>query len=304
MKLATYRIDVTGAARVGVVHDDLMIDVGRLGATAGEPLPHAMLDLIDAGPHVLDVVRELLAETKRVGRSGVAVPLENATLLAPIPRPRTNIWGIGLNYVEHAKESHAALDTGAEMPDEPVIFSKPPNTVIGPEEPIRHNASMTQQLDWEVELAVVIGRRARGVTVDDALRFVFGYTVLVDISARDCRRAGQWIVSKGQDTFAPMGPWIVTADEIPDPQVLDLSLTKNGETMQSANTSLMYFTVRDLIADISNAMTLEPGDVIATGTPAGVGAGRIPQEWLWPGDRIAATVDGIGTISNPVIGVG
>ena len=304
MKLATYRLHVEDRARLGVVVDGFMIDVERLGIAAGETMASSMLDLIDAGPHALNRLHDMLSDSQLTNRPGVSIPESNAALLAPIPRPRTNIWGIGLNYVAHAAESHSALDTAEEMPDEPVIFSKPPNTVIGPEGAIRHNPAVTQQLDWEVELAAIVGKRASRVSVDEALDYVFGYTVLVDISARDCRRAGQWIVSKGQDTFAPMGPWIVTADEIPDPQTLDLSLSKNGEMKQSANTSLMYFKVAELIADISGVMTLEPGDIIATGTPAGVGAGRVPQEWLWPGDRIVATVEGIGSISNPVVGVG
>ena len=162
---------------------------------------------------------------------------------------------------------------------------------------------MTRQLDWEVELAAIIGTRAKRVAVADALQYVFGYSVMIDISARDCRRAGQWIYSKGQDTFAPFGPCIVTADEIPDPQTLDLTLTVNGETKQSSNTRHMLFPVAALIADISVGITLEPGDIIATGTPSGVGAGRNPQEWLWPGHIVQASVQSIGTLRHPVVAV-
>src|SRR6185295_18959105 len=144
--------------------------------------------------------------------------------------------------------------------------------------------------DWEVELAVVMGRTVRRVSEAEALGFVFGYSVMIDISARDNRRAGQWIYSKGQDTFAPFGPCIVTADEIPDPQALDLGLSVNGDMKQSSNTRFMLFPVAALIADISVGITLEPGDIIATGTPSGVGAGRNPQEWLWPGNVVHAWV--------------
>jgi 2-keto-4-pentenoate hydratase/2-oxohepta-3-ene-1,7-dioic acid hydratase in catechol pathway len=224
-------------------------------------------------------------------------------LLAPIPRPRKNIFGIGLNYVEHVEESSRTLDTAKDLPKQPVIFSKPPTTVIGPGEAIEHNRAVTQQLDWEVELAVIIGTRAKRVTQATALEHVFGYSVLIDISARDCRRAGQWIYSKGQDTYAPFGPCIVTADEIPDPQALNLSLTVNGAKKQDSNTRHMLFSVADLIADISVGITLEPGDIIATGTPSGVGAGRNPQEWLWPGDIVEATVQGVGTLRHPVVAV-
>ena len=164
---------------------------------------------------------------------GTAVPLANVKVLAPIPRPKKNIFGIGLNYVEHVAESSLSLDTSRELPKEPVIFSKPPTTVIGPGDAIEHNAKITQQLDWEVELAVIIGTRGKSVTEETALDYVFGYSVMVDMSARDCRRAGQWIYSKGQDTYAPFGPVIVTADEIPDPHTLDLSLTVNGVAKQA-----------------------------------------------------------------------
>jgi 2-keto-4-pentenoate hydratase/2-oxohepta-3-ene-1,7-dioic acid hydratase in catechol pathway len=205
--------------------------------------------------------------------------------------------------VEHVEESSRTLDTAKDLPTQPVIFSKPPTTVIGPGAAIEHNAAITQQLDWEVELAVILGKRAKRVSVAEALDYVFGYSVMIDVSARDCRRAGQWIYSKGQDTFAPFGPCIVTADDITDPQTLDLSLRVNGKQKQSSNTRFMLFNVATLIADISAGMTLEPGDIIATGTPAGVGAGRNPQEWLWPGDVVEATVQKIGSLRHPVVAV-
>jgi 2-keto-4-pentenoate hydratase/2-oxohepta-3-ene-1,7-dioic acid hydratase in catechol pathway len=172
---------------------------------------------------------------------------------------------------------------------------------VGPGSPIEHNSAITRQLDWEVELAVIIGTTARRVAKADALRHVFGYSVMIDVSARDNRRAGQWIYSKGQDTYAPFGPCIVTADEITDPQALDLWLTVNGVEKQRSNTRHMLFQVDHLIADISAGITLEPGDIIATGTPEGVGAGRTPQEWLWPGDVVVASVEGIGTIRHAVV---
>jgi 2-keto-4-pentenoate hydratase/2-oxohepta-3-ene-1,7-dioic acid hydratase in catechol pathway len=190
------------------------------------------------------------------------------------------------------------------LPRQPVIFSKPPTSVIGDGDPILHDGAITQQLDWEVELGVVIGTTARRVSRRNALPHVFGYTVLVDMSARDCRRAGQWIYSKGLDSYAPMGPVIVTADEIGDPQRLDLWLSVNGVEKQRSNTSHMLFKVDELISDISQGITLEPGDIIASGTPEGVGAGRTPQEWLWPGDVIEAHVAKIGSIRNPVVNIG
>lgn len=301
MRLVTYRASVEAEARLGVLAGDLVIDVAKLGARAGVPLPSRMLDFIDLGPVALAELKALMEEAKGRWPVGGALPLVNVTLLAPIPRPRKNIFGIGLNYVEHVEESARSLDTSKDLPKQPVIFSKPPTTVIGPGDPVVHRGDITQQLDWEVELGAVIGRTACRVATEDALNYVFGYTVLIDMSARDNRRAGQWIYSKGQDSYCPMGPCIVTADEIPDPQTLDLWLTVNGVEKQRSNTRYMLFKVDYLISDISQGITLEPGDIIATGTPAGVGAGRDPQEWVWPGDTIVAEVTGIGTLRHPVV---
>lgn len=304
MRLATYRANAGSAARLGAIVDELMIDLQHLGAYAGLAIPDDILAFIDLGPEAVRVVTALLGEYKASWPLGCALPLPNVQLLAPIPRPRKNLFGIGLNYVEHVAESSRTLDTAKALPTQPVIFSKPPTTVIGPGAAIEHNERITRQMDWEVELAVIIGTRCKGVGEDQAMPHVFGYTVINDISARDNRRAGQWIYSKGQDTYAPMGPVIVTADEIGDPHNLDLKLTVNGVEKQSDNTRHLLFRIPALIADISAGITLEPGDVIATGTPSGVGAGRSPQEWLWPGDVVEAWVEGIGTLRNPVVAVG
>lgn len=301
MKLVTYRESIEAPARLGVIVDDLIVDVAALGEIYGEELPDTMLGLIDAGRPGLEALADCLEEAEGRFPAGTAIAFANAKLLAPIPRPRKNIFGIGLNYVEHVAESAKSLDTSKDLPKQPVIFSKPPTTVIGPGEAIEHNRKITQQLDWEVELAVIVGTTARRVRKEDALKHVFGYSVMIDVSARDNRRAGQWIFSKGQDTYAPFGPCIVTADEIPDPQALDLWLTVNGKEKQRSNTRHMLFKVDDLIADISSGITLEPGDIIASGTPEGVGAGRTPQEWMWPGDVVVACVEGIGTIRHPVV---
>ncbi|MDB5526983.1 MAG: fumarylacetoacetate hydrolase family protein [Devosia sp.] len=303
MRLITFRSAVDAPARLGVIEGDLVVDLEKLGAKVGLPIPSTMLDLIDLGPPGLSTLRSVLDEWREQWPMGVARPLSNVKLLAPIPRPRKNIFGIGLNYSEHVAESARTLDTSKELPKQPVIFSKPPTSVIGPGDAIEHNGNITQQLDWEVELAVVIGRTARRVPEQDALSFVFGYSVIIDVSARDNRRAGQWIYSKGQDTYAPFGPCIVTADEITDPHNLDIWLTVNGKTKQESNTRFMLFKVPALIADISAAITLEPGDIIASGTPDGVGAGRNPQEWLWPGDVVEAGISTIGTIRHPVVAV-
>jgi 2-keto-4-pentenoate hydratase/2-oxohepta-3-ene-1,7-dioic acid hydratase in catechol pathway len=304
MKLVTYRRHPADAGRLGALVDDTVVDLVRLGEATGEPLPETMLDFIDLGPDAVRVAAELLDEMRGDWPLGVRLPRGAVTLLAPIPRPRKNVFGIGLNYAEHIAEAARGLDTPGGMPETPVVFSKPPTAVIGPDAPILHDAQMTQQLDWEVELAVVMGATASRIPEEAAMDHVFGYSVMLDVSARDNRRAGQWIFSKGQDSYAPFGPCIVTADEIEDPHDLDLWLTKNGEEKQRSNTGFMYFKIPQLIADISSGMTLEPGDIIATGTPEGVGAGREPQEWMWPGDVIEYGVAGIGTMRNPVVKIG
>lgn len=301
MRLVTYRATIEAEARIGVLADGLVVDVARLGARAGVPLPSRMLDFIRLGPVAVTELGYLIKEAKGRWPVDGALPLAGVILLAPIPRPEKNVFGIGLNYIDHVAESAAALDTSPDLPKQPVIFSKPPTSVIAPGEPIVHRADITQQLDWEVELGAIIGTTAQRVKRESALAHVFGYTVLIDMSARDCRRAGQWIYSKGQDSYCPMGPCIVTADEIPDPQTLDLWLTVNGVEKQRNNTSHMLFKVDELIADISQGITLEPGDIIATGTPEGVGAGRNPQEWVWPGDVIEAEVVGIGKLRHSVV---
>ncbi len=303
MRLVTYRASVEAPARLGFIDGDYVVDVAMLGDSLGLDLPDTMLDLIDLGPLAVTQLQDVVDQTRPSWPIGAALPLVNVKLLAPIPRPRKNIFGIGLNYVEHVAESSRTLDTSKDLPKQPVIFSKPPTTVIGPGDAIEHNKAITQQLDWEVELAAIIGRTAKRVEKDKALDYVFGYSVMIDVSARDCRRAGQWIYSKGMDTYGPFGPCIVTADEIPDPQALDLWLTVNGVIKQKSNTKHMLFDVKTLISDISAGITLEPGDIIATGTPEGVGAGRNPQEWLWPGDVVEAYVEKIGQIRHPVVAV-
>lgn len=301
MRLVTFRPHIQSESRLGALVDNQVIDLSKLASHNNIDLPSCMQSFIELGPNAVRVATELLKSHEKNWPADSCTPLANALLLAPIPRPRKNIFGIGLNYVEHVAESSRTLDTDKALPKEPVIFSKPPTTVIGPNDVIEHNAEITQQLDWEVELAVVMGTKAKGVSKESALDYVFGYSLLIDMSARDCRRAGQWIYSKGQDTFAPFGPCIVTADEIPDPQDLNLSLKVNGETKQDSNTRHMLFKVNELINDISKGITLEPGDIIATGTPEGVGAGREPQEWVWPGDVIEAELEHVGSLRHSVV---
>lgn len=299
MKLLTYKTKDT-EPRLGFLYNNLIIDMEDFGEISNFPLPIDMLDLIDLGFEIIEEITEMIKETREIDFEQIGYTFDEVEILAPIQRPRKNIIGIGLNYTEHVAESARTLDTTGKLPQKPIIFSKPPTAVTGPNTEILLNPKLTQQLDWEVELAVVIGEYGKYVPKENALDYVFGYTVINDISARDCRREGQWIVSKGQDTFAPMGPYLVTKDEIPDPHNLNLSLKLNGVEKQNSNTKFLLFNINDLIEDLSTVFTLEPGDIIATGTPAGVGAGRNPQEWMWDGDVVEATVEGIGTIVNTV----
>lgn len=300
MRLVTFTLGSDDAARLGAIVSDNVVELAP--ALAGRvTVPDRMIDFITAGSDVHDAVRSALADTTQ-WPAGTAHRLSDVTLQAPL-RPG-KVIGVGLNYVEHVEESSRSLDTAKELPDRPVLFSKPATAIVGPGQPIRHNASLTAQLDWECELAVVIGREALGVSESEALDYVFGYSIINDISARDQRRGGQWFFSKGQDSYAPFGPMIVTADEIGDPHSLQLRLTVNGDQRQNGNSRHMLFRIPTLIADITSGMTLEPGDVIATGSPQGVGAAMNPPTFLQPGDVVECTIERIGTLSNPVVAVG
>jgi 2-keto-4-pentenoate hydratase/2-oxohepta-3-ene-1,7-dioic acid hydratase in catechol pathway len=224
-----------------------------------------------------------------------SVPLAKARLLAPLPRP-PKIICVGLNYRDHAIESKM------EIPKVPTIFSKYPTAVIGPGAPIVL-PKLSAKPDYEAEFAFVIGTGGRHIPADRWQEHIFGYTNFHDVSARDYQMATtQWMMGKTFDTFAPMGPAIVTADEIPDPHALDIQMIINGEVLQSSNTSNLIFRIPALIEYLSGVFTLEPGDVVATGTPAGVGFSRNPPRWLQPGDDVVVRISGLGELRNPVVG--
>ncbi len=225
---------------------------------------------------------------------GSSFPLDSVRLLAPVPRPPKLIC-VGLNYLDHAREA------GAEVPKVPTIFSKFSNTVIGPGDPIVLPQNSSKP-DYEAEFAFVIGTGGRHIRAEDWEQHVFGYTILNDVSARDFQMATtQWLMGKTFDTFAPMGPHIATRDEIADPHALDISLRINGEELQCSNTRELIFKIPELVAFLSSVFTLEPGDVVSTGTPAGVGFARKPPRFLRPHDEVVVSVAGIGELKNPVI---
>ena len=279
MKLATY--STGNGTRLGVINNERIIDLTIPGA------PTTMLGLIQAGPQAWAQI-----EARSRANDAASLPLASVRLLAPLPNP-PKIVAIGLNYMDHCREQNLPA------PDRPLVFAKFTSSIIGPGDDIVWNPALTQQVDFEAELGVVIGKRARYVSVEQALDFVFGYTIVNDISARDLQFADkQWVRGKSLDTFCPLGPFIVTADEIPDPQVLGIKCKVNEQYLQNSSTSEMVFSVRDLVGRLSQSFTFEPGDLITTGTPAGVGVFRNPPVFLLDGDTVSVEIDGIGQLMN------
>ena len=314
MKLVTY--EFWGSVRSGVIVGDWVVDLergyervlqGRQASGADRQaaglLPPTLKGVLEGGAKSLGAAKDVVIEARLAfdqgenswQAAGAATPLAHVRLWPPIPNP-DKIICMGLNYRAHAEEG------GEAVPDAPELFAKFANALIGQDWPIQL-PRISNEVDYEAELAVVVGSRARDVSVDEALDYVAGYTIFHDVSARDVQlRTSQWLAGKGMDTFAPMGPWIVTTDEIADPQILQIKLELGGQVLQNANTSTMVRTVREAVSFISQVMTLEPGDVISTGTPDGVGFARKPPIYLRGGDVVKITIDGIGTLSNPVIG--
>jgi len=282
MKLVSFSFFSDPTPRAGLLLGDEILDLTPLGVP---DTANAMALGAEALGQALT-----MPETSRIALSG-------ARLLAPIPRP-PRIFCVGLNYRDHAVESKM------EIPKVPTLFLKLPSAVIGPGETVRIPA-LTREPDYEVELALIIGKAGRNIAAENWREHVFGYTILNDVSARDVQLAtSQWTLGKSFDTFCPIGPAIVTADEIPDPHALDIRLSIGGEVLQHSNTRELIFKAPELIAYLSAITPLEPGDIISTGTPAGVGLGRTPRRWLQPGETMVAEVEGLGRLINPVEAAG
>lgn len=284
MRFVTFEIG--GHAHPGVVSGDSVIDLSGTGFSS-------LTDLIEHGEMGSFQIENLIAAPSRASQA----PLSSVKLLAPIPKPRKLIC-VGLNYLDHAKE------TGAEVPKVPTIFNKFATAVIGPgDNVVLPKASKAP--DFEAELAFVIGRGGRHIEAKNWADHVFGYTIVNDVTARDYQRAtSQWLMGKTFDTFAPMGPWIVSADEIADPHDLDIQLEINGELMQDSNTRELIFKIPELIAFLSSVFTLEAGDVISTGTPAGVGFTRKPPRYLRAGEEMVVRIERIGELKNSIVAEG
>ena len=283
MKIA--RIRLAGEPRLAVIVGDTAHPIdATMSAAVGHDLAQAAGD------------SQVLAALRRAaGASRPGLDLTEAPLLSPLVRPG-KIVAVGRNYPEHAAQE------GAPVPSEPLVFAKFSSAIVGPGEAITWDPRLTSAVDFEAELAVVIGRTARRVSRASAIHYSLGYTCLNDVSARDIQFGdGQWVRGKSLDTFCPLGPWVVTADEVPDPQRLAISCTVSGERLQDASTADMYFGVAELVHRLSFSFTLEPGDIIATGTPEGVGYFRDPRRSLRDGDTVVVSIESVGTLSNPVV---
>ena len=284
MRLLSYLTD--DGPRLGVLRGEAVVAVPGLD----------MLGLIEAGPGGLEQAR---------AAEGPALPLTALRLLAPIPTPRRNVFCIGLNYLAHAQEGADARGVPLKLPERPLFFTKATLAVTGPHDDIPFDDNVSVQIDWEVELGVVIGQAGKNIPAGEAMDYVFGYTVVNDVSARDLQtnHGGQFFKGKSLDGTCPMGPWIVTRDEVDDPHNLAVRCRVNGVTKQDSVTADFIFNIPAIIEWLSKGMTLLPGDIIATGTPAGVGFARNPPEFLRPGDVVECEVEGLGTIRNNVVAV-
>ncbi|MDX1437225.1 MAG: fumarylacetoacetate hydrolase family protein [Anaerolineales bacterium] len=297
MKLITYT--QTDETRLGAVLGEQVIDLAAASSNAGAAWASGKLNdmrtCLDHWDQTRPLIADLLhrADTNQLNSQSI-IPIEEVKIEAPLPNPG-KIVCVGLNYADHCREQ------GLETPERPLLFAKFPSSVIGPEEAIFWSPEASSQVDYEAELGVVIGRRARRVPAEEALKYVAGYTNVNDISARDVQFSdGQWIRGKSFDTFCPLGPYMVTADEIQNPQELPIRCTVNSRVLQDSSTAEMIFPVAEIIAYITRTSTLNPGDVICTGTPAGVGVFRDPKVFLHPGDVVEVEIGQLGALRNPV----
>lgn len=296
MKFVTYLEN--GIETVGILVDQEVIRINDVLALQGLPLVHSMLGLI-CDHELWTKIHEVLCASDLSAMDGQ--PMASVQLLAPIPYPKRNVFCLGKNYVEHANEVQQTKLSGTGIPSAPIYFTKTAMPAIGSGDTIRVSSGSTSKLDYEAELAVVIGKEGRDISPEDAEQYIFGYTILNDVSARDLQaKHEQWFKGKNLDGFCPMGPCIVEKSELPFPVELDILCKVNGEVRQNSNTRKLIFDIPTIISDLSKGLTLYPGDIISTGTPSGVGAGFNPPRFLADGDLVECTIEGIGTLSNPI----
>ena len=300
--------------RIGLLGpQDQIIDVAEITRRylrgGNPPYLASMQAFIEAGSTALQAAKRAekyvagksVDEQKKLARVGGLLKSSQVKLLAPIPCPRKNVVMLGINYREHVDEGARARALDIKYPEWPVFFTKPATSVIGHMGKVVHH-KVTDKLDWEIELAVVIGKKGRDIPKDKAYDYVFGYTVCLDMTARELQRQhGQWFKGKSLDTFCPIGPWIVHKSAMPDPQQARLICRVNGEVMQDGNTRDMIFDIPTIIESLSSGLTLEPGDIISTGTPSGVGFARVPPVYLKPGDKVEGEVEGVGVLQVEIV---
>ena len=310
MRFVSFSTSDIPKPHLGIVQNDLVLDIDLAAHALTLIGPDSMLQLIERYEQEQLILKaifdkaagRIFSEVKTFASIGAVHNIAEVQLAAPIPRPHKNIMCLGHNYAEHAQESNAARGLSTSAAEPVAVFTKAPTSVNGPYSEIIIDPAVSEQVDWEAELAVIIGKGGRHIREEDALSHVFGYTVLNDVSARDIQfRHKQYFLGKSLDGYCPMGPWIITADEIPDPQQLPIRLKVNGVVKQESNTSQMINSVAQTIALLSTGMTLEPGDIIATGTPSGVGFARKPPEFLHAGDVMETEIDGIGVLRNTIV---
>jgi 2-keto-4-pentenoate hydratase/2-oxohepta-3-ene-1,7-dioic acid hydratase in catechol pathway len=296
MKFVTYLEN--GVETVGILDRDQIVRINDALSLRILPPVGTMLSLIDRCAESAEILEALnKADLAALPR----LPLAGLKLLAPIPYPKRNVFCLGKNYADHAKEIRRSISSGSGIPDAPIYFSKTAVPAIGDGEDIRFSRNVTQMVDYEVELAVVIGKKGKDIRPADAEQYVFGYTIINDVSARDLQtKHSQWFKGKNIDTFCPMGPCIVDKSELPFPVELNLSCAVNGAVRQDSNTRELIFDLPYIISDLSKGMTLLPGDIISTGTPSGVGMGFDPPRFLKDGDLVECRIEGIGALSNKI----
>lgn len=300
--------------RIGLMGpQDQIIDVAEVNRRylrgGNPPYLTSMQAFIEAGSKALQAAKKAekyvmgksVDEQKKLARADALLKSSHAKLLAPIPSPKKNVVMLGINYREHVDEGARARSLDIKYPEWPVYFTKPATSVIGHMGKVVHH-KVTDKLDWEIELAIVVGKKGRDISKDKAYDYVFGYTICLDMTARELQRQhGQWFKGKSLDTFCPLGPWIVHKSALPDPQQVRLICRVNGEVMQDGNTRDMIFDIPTIIESLSSGLTLEPGDIISTGTPSGVGFARVPPVYLKPGDKVEGEVEGIGILQVEIV---
>jgi len=309
LKVVTYQSE--GELRAGLVVDDNRVldvclaiqsaqDSGLVGADL--TAPNSVLEIISGGEAMSKACNAVLSAVNSGKLPFQGVNASNVTITAPIPRPSKNVFCVGSNYHAHVTESSRAQAKEDKTPKLPVFFTKPPTAVVGPDAPVRLDTGLSEKMDYEVELAVIFGSTGRNIPAANAIDYIFGFSIINDVTARDLQRAhgGQFLKGKGLDTTCPFGPHIVTIDELPNFDNLRISLTVNGETRQDGNTKDMIFNIPRLIESLSEGLTLEPGDILATGTPSGVGYAMDPPYYLRDGDIVTCKIEGIGELTNTI----